>query len=311
MDEHNPTDNPKKGVSLRKAGQQRPTDVPAVSLAKARTADPAVTQRNSSTTGSIGPAATQPIEVRARSRSGTAIRRDWRGTSAIVIPILLLVLIVAVAGAAYLIGHEKAPVSVANAPSGTTGAPLASNAGPTTPSGLPESPSSTVPTAPPETSTAASPAQALTLTTTQALSQLKSQSRDSLSVIGGLRGYWAPQVSSKCVGVAVDIEPHWLPDGNPDVGSITIQQILAFNLSMTAHFGAVTTMPTAVGIDFDRPTSGACEGEVTWMSLVPVRFSTAAQANDWCQSQGLPHGECEARFVAPMGGRSTAVLPQP
>jgi hypothetical protein len=81
------------------------------------------------------------------------------------------------------------------------------------------------------------------------------------------------------VGIPVDIQPNWIPDGIIDTPSVTIQQILAFHLSLHSRFGALTVRQTQVGIAGDTATSGACANQIVWFSIVPNPFTSADQAN--------------------------------
>lgn len=152
------------------------------------------------------------------------------------------------------------------------------------------------------------PADALTLTDQQAVDELTLEADEAASALSAVQGGWVPQVSSKCVGISVDIAPNWMPDGTTETAHVTIQQILAFHLSMHATFNAVTVRPTQVGIRGDRATSGACGGQMIWMSVVPQRYGSAADANAWCATNVPPVKECAARFVAGPGQSSTLVL---
>jgi hypothetical protein len=152
------------------------------------------------------------------------------------------------------------------------------------------------------------PADALTLTDQQAVDELTLEADEATSVVSVVQGAWVPQVSSKCVGISVDIGPNWMPDGADDTAHVTIQQILAFHLGMHGRFSAVTVRPTQVGIRNDRATSGACSGQMIWMSIVPQRYGSAADANAWCVANVPPVKECAARYVAGPGQSSTLVL---
>ena len=154
----------------------------------------------------------------------------------------------------------------------------------------------------PSAETATDPASALNATASGAASQLLATSEQSAPLLQPLVGSWAPQVSSKCVGIAVDIKPKWIPDGVTDTQSVTIQQILAFNLSLHQRFGAITVLPTQVGFSSDRPGSGACKGETVWMSIVPNAFTSAQDATAWCGVNVPPADECFARLVASARG---------
>lgn len=150
--------------------------------------------------------------------------------------------------------------------------------------------------------TATDPASALNATTGESASQLLAASKEGAPQLQSLVGSWAPQVSSKCVGIPVDIEPRWIPDGVTDIQSVSIQQILAFNLSLKQRFGAVTVLPTQIGMSSDRPRVGACKGQTVWMSMVPKQFAHAADASRWCAVNIPPADECQPRFVSAARG---------
>jgi hypothetical protein len=152
------------------------------------------------------------------------------------------------------------------------------------------------------------PADALTLTDQQAVDELTLEADEATPGLAVVQGAWVPQVSSKCVGISVDIGPNWMPDGADDTTNVTVQQILAYHLGMHGRFNAVTVRPTQVGIRNDRATSGACSGQLIWMSIVPQRYGSAAAANAWCAANVPPVKECAARFVAGPGQSSTLVL---
>lgn len=149
----------------------------------------------------------------------------------------------------------------------------------------------------PTPTTATDPDSALDLTASQAAGQLLAESKASTSLLRPLTGSWVSQVSSKCVGIPVDVEPDWTADGVTDIRSVTVQQILAFNLSLGQRFGAITTRPTQIGISTDRPGSGPCKGKIVWMSVVP-NLSTQDEATQWCEMNVPIVHECEARLVA-------------
>jgi hypothetical protein len=154
------------------------------------------------------------------------------------------------------------------------------------------------------------PDQALTLTGQQALDELLLEATEAASQVATLAGTWVPQVSSKCVGVSVDIAPDWFPDGVDDTPHVTAQQMLAFHLSLHSRFGAVTLLPTQVGVLRDQATAGPCLGQTVWMSIVAQQFGSAADANAWCEVNMPPVRECGARYVARTGEQSTFVLRQ-
>ena len=153
----------------------------------------------------------------------------------------------------------------------------------------------------PSAATGTDPASTRNVTASEAASQLLAASKQGASRLQPLVGSWVPQVSSKCVGIPVDVEPKWIPNGVTDIQSVTIQQILGFNLSLQQRFGAITVLPTQVGISSDVPGSGACKGQTVWMSIVPKLFTHAKGATRWCSINVPPAGECQARLVSARG----------
>jgi hypothetical protein len=105
----------------------------------------------------------------------------------------------------------------------------------------------------------------------------------------------------------VDLGPGWFPDGNDDTDHVTIQQILGYHLSMHNRFGALTVRPTQLGITSDQATSGPCANLTIWTSVVPQRYGSATDANAWCAANVPPVRECDARYVARPGEKSTQV----
>jgi hypothetical protein len=175
--------------------------------------------------------------------------------------------------------------------------PAGTTSGGTAPAGTTPAPPQPAPTGP----------DALArLSRTRATAELKRRAAADADQVAALAGSWVPQVSSKCAGLKVDIGPDWLPDGRAETHSVSTAQIAAFHASLRARFGALTALPTAIGIDHDKGTHGPCAGRAVWMSLVPQSFSGPAAANAWCDTEGLPRRECGARSVAP-GGRSRFV----
>lgn len=137
--------------------------------------------------------------------------------------------------------------------------------------------------------------------------ELTRRADDDALEVSALDGGWVPQVSSKCAGLAVDIEPGWTPDGHAETSSVTLAQIAAFHAALSRRFDALTTRPTTIGIDADTGTARSrCAGQMVWMSLVPKRFTDPGAANAWCDRNVPPVDECQARLVAP-GARSRTV----
>jgi hypothetical protein len=152
------------------------------------------------------------------------------------------------------------------------------------------------------------PEHALALTEQEALDELNREVTDDASQVADLAGAWLPQVSSKCVGISVDIGPNWIPDGVDDTVHVTLQQILAYHIGLHNRFNAVLLLPTQAGLLRDQASVGPCAGSTTWMSAVPIRFASAADANAWCAANVPPVRECDARYFAGPGERSTMVL---
>jgi hypothetical protein len=166
--------------------------------------------------------------------------------------------------------------------------------------------------APPPTTSAPGrpviPEQALTLTDQEALDELNRQITNDASQVASFAGAWLPQVSSKCVGISVDIGPQWIPDGVDDTAQVSLQQILAFHIAVHNRFNAVLLLPTQAGLPRDQASAGPCAGSMVWMSAVPSRFATAADANAWCTVNVTPVRECGARYFAGPGGQPAFVL---
>jgi hypothetical protein len=152
--------------------------------------------------------------------------------------------------------------------------------------------------------------QAMALSVASATSQLSKVAQQGAPAMNKVLGKWVPQLSSKCVGISVDIGPNWFPDGKSETARVTAQQLLAYNLALRERFGAVTIKPTAIGINRDKPTSGACRGQATWMSVLPIGFSDAASANAWCSQKSWPAKECQARYVAAVGSGKSKGVPR-
>jgi hypothetical protein len=191
-------------------------------------------------------------------------------------------------------GPSTVPSSAAQAGPSGTGTPGAPSDSPT--------PAPSLPPGRPQ-----SPGDALALTDTQAATELGTEADEDGPAIAVLAGSWVPQVDGKCVGVAVDIQPSFVPDGTPDTPHVTVQQILAFHLSLHQRFGALTARQSQLGIGADTATSGPCAGQLIWNSVVPRTFGTSQEAIAWCDANVPPVHECLARYVARHGETSRAV----
>jgi hypothetical protein len=223
---------------------------------------------------------------------------------AIAVVVLAGVLVVSVAGvaAARVVIHLPGGAQSGALPATTSAVPSTAQPTPSPTASSSPSPSTTAPGRP------LTPDQALLLTDQQALDELTLETGEAAQPVAALAGTWVPQVSTKCVGVTADIGPGWFPDGTDDTPHVTIQQILAFHLSMHNRFGALTVRPTQLGVASDSATSGPCANLVLWSSVVPQSFPSAAAANAWCAVNVPPVRECAARYVARPGERSKQVL---
>lgn len=152
------------------------------------------------------------------------------------------------------------------------------------------------------------PDDALTLSIESARENLASLAVEGSHVLGPLRGSWVPQVSSKCEGIAVDIQPNWMPDGVVDTAHVTAEQILGFHLAMGGRFNAITALQSVVGSQRDAPGSGPCVGQSIWVSIVPLSFLDPVSVNAWCDGNRLPVHECAARLIADPGSGKTRVV---
>lgn len=121
---------------------------------------------------------------------------------------------------------------------------------------------------------------------------------DQEAVLGLPAGIWVPQVSGKCAGLG---EADMLDDasgrlGYPDGSAeaypegLTEAQIQAFHEAMASRYGDVLL----VREDRDE---GLCADRTVWTSLVAERFDSSAEAQAWCDAQGLPDPECDPRQV--------------
>lgn len=185
---------------------------------------------------------------------------------------------------------EPSPTDETSAPSATTTSPSTqSTSPPTTPTPLTMTPES-----------------ALTLSTAKATRMLDGLVVRDRRAAAGLAGSWVPQVSSKCTGLDVDLEPDFTPDGISETPDVTVQQILAFHVALQNRYQAITTTADELGVD--PPTSGGCVGKVLWVALVSQQFATGESANAWCDRMGIDVDECLARKVVPPGEGGTEIL---
>jgi hypothetical protein len=153
------------------------------------------------------------------------------------------------------------------------------------------------------------PASALRLTSAQAATKLATFAQRDGALVANLSGWWVPQVSSKCAGLDVDLGPNFQPDGVVDTYGVSEQQILALHIALAGRYAAVTTTAAALGVQSALPS--VCSSHTLWVSLVPQRFGTGADALTWCDEESIPVGECGARFVMPAGVSGTRLMLRP
>lgn len=159
-------------------------------------------------------------------------------------------------------------------------------------------PTSAVAASPIEVGGIDAPDQALALSDAEARAELAELRRQDRRRLGSLYDSWVPKLSAKRVGLRVDIRPNWTPNGRAETESVTIQEILGFQLALDQRYDAITIRDSDIG----RGGSPAM-----WVSLADQSFATGNAANRWCDDQGIPVNECYALRVVPAGepgGRS-------
>jgi len=226
----------------------------------------------------------------------------------LLIPVLAAVLLALTGIGAYVMKQQEVWIFAADSvPNGSVAAgPGTSPSTDTGVEGTADSSASETtpaPTASP-TPTALTPETALLLDPATAQRELQTLVQAEAATVASLAGSWVPQVSSKCPGLAVDIEPAFVPDGEVDTAAVTAPQILAFHLALTSRYGAVTTTAAVLG---SESLPSICSADTLWVSLVPQRFAAADPALAWCAAGGIPVDECGARRVVPAGTDGTVV----
>ena len=252
-----------------------------------------------------GSVAVRPARPPAAERSVTPARRAGGRavTVAVAAAIVILLTGTGVAVRWELSTRHDTALGPSHGPSagGTPsyGTPSAAPATSASDGPAPSSPSATGPS-PVDSARPSDPAQALKLMATQATAELNREADEDGQQVAALAGHWVPQVSGKCVGLNVDIEPNWVPDGKLDTPHVTVQQILAMHLALHQRFEALTARPSQLG-DPDIPATGPCAGRTLWHSVVTTTFDSDTKANAWCDAHGLPVRECLARYVPKPG----------
>lgn len=125
-----------------------------------------------------------------------------------------------------------------------------------------------------------------TRTPRSAASELRSIAATDASRVDALEGYWVAQVSSKRDGLAAD-------------GIVYDDDAI-----LAEHERLAGQYPGTVLFESDRFASYTSSG--FWISAIAVPYSTAADANAWCDSAGLPADACFAkRLTQTAGARNT------
>ncbi|MGI9003337.1 MAG: hypothetical protein ACR2GH_17045 [Pseudonocardia sp.] len=107
---------------------------------------------------------------------------------------------------------------------------------------------------------------------------LQQQALDDAATVEGLVGYWVPQVSSKDLGTVAGGRSFGYPE------------ILTDFQSWKAAF------PDAVLLRSDDFSSFSSAGY--WVTMIPRTFSTAQEANGWCDEQQIPADDCFAKRLS-------------
>ena len=101
-------------------------------------------------------------------------------------------------------------------------------------------------------------------------------------VVGGVSGYWVPQVSSKRLGLYAE--------GMTWSSPAIMQEFL----SLREQFPQALLLFSDEWSVFDA-------GGGWWVTIVGITFSTAEGANAWCDSQGLDGEHCFAKYIDTSG----------
>ena len=101
---------------------------------------------------------------------------------------------------------------------------------------------------------------------------------DRPTVVSSVSGYWVPQVSSKRPGLYAE----GMTWGSPDI----VQEFF----SLRQQFPQALLL-----FSDDWPVFDA--GGSWWVTIVGIPFTTAEEANAWCDSQGLDGEHCFAKYI--------------
>lgn len=139
------------------------------------------------------------------------------------------------------------------------------------------------PAGPAPTSTAPAPTYADAPTTsTSAQDRLATQVGTNRAAVEQLVDYWVPQVSSKALGTVV-----------------AGQQFT--NADIFDNYQAwASRFPDALLLRSDDYSSFSASGY--WVTVVARSFTTAEQANAWCDAQLLPADDCFAKRISHTSG---------
>jgi serine/threonine-protein kinase len=107
-----------------------------------------------------------------------------------------------------------------------------------------------------------------------ALAQLQGQVTADHAKVEALVGSWVPEVSAKKLGVVV--------------GPVVYDYVQIWS----DHRGLVLRYPGALLLKSGDYTTFGRSGY--WITVVPQRFSTAAAANAWCDSENIGPSDCLA-----------------
>ena len=105
---------------------------------------------------------------------------------------------------------------------------------------------------------------------------------DRPTVVSSVSGYWVPQVSSKRLGLYAE----GMTWGSPDI----VQEFF----SLRQQFPQALLL-----FSDDWPVFDA--GGSWWVTIVGIPFTTAEEANAWCDSQGLDGEHCFAKYIDTKG----------
>lgn len=113
--------------------------------------------------------------------------------------------------------------------------------------------------------------------------------RDRLQV-EALVDSWVPQLSAKAVGLEADGIVYGYDD------------ILHHFKSLRARY------PQALLLRSDDYVNYRLKGY--WVTVMPIKFTSGASANSWCDSEGIDPDNCYAKLLLHTGGPDGTTLPR-